>query len=312
MEAWILRRCGAAFKANNGNPSPYKLHTITVCANRHAGACCRRRRDELWAPRTLSVESVKQTVDTMRQRKGTQHARSGTDRGKSTLTEHRRSYWKTAVSTALLVLVGFAAIVWLLVERRMAQEPRSPLVLLLWSAGFLLLLCGELVTVLALAGAIISLHRDYLEAHGTPYAGRPREWHGGFAVQRFRALLRVLSALRGRRHGRLDLRAGELVEILSREEILATLDCRGELDSLPFMPEMEAWCGERARVHRRVEKIFDWITASGLRRMRDTVILEGLRCDGSSHGGCQADCPFLWKEAWLRRASAKGINSVAQ
>ena len=224
------------------------------------------------------------------------------------MTEHRRSYWKTAVSTALLVLVGLAAIVWLLVERRMAQEPWSPLVVLLWSAVFLLLLCGELVTVLALAGAIISLHRDYLEAHGTPYAGRPREWQGGLVVQHSRALLR---ALRVRRPGRLDLRAGELVEILPREEILATLDCRGELDSLPFMPEMEAWCGQRARVFRRVEKIFDWITESGLRRMRDTVILEGLRCDGSAHGGCQADCPALWKEAWLRRASTEQQFSIA-
>ena len=95
------------------------------------------------------------------------------------------------------------------------------------------------------------------------------------------------------------------MEIRSLDEILATLDDRGERDSLPFMPEMEAWCGRQARVFRRVDKIFDWITSSGLRRMQDTVILEGLRCDGRDHGGCQADCPILWKEAWLRRASKK-------
>ena len=215
------------------------------------------------------------------------------------MTEHRASYWKTAVSTALLVLVGFAAIVWLLVERRMAQEPRSPLVLLLWSAGFLLLLCGELVTVLALAGAIISLHRDYLEAHGTPYAGRPREWHGGFAVQRFRALLRVLRALRGRRHGRLDLRAGELVEILSREEILATLDCRGELDSLPFMPEMEAWCGERARVNRQIdERSGRMITFT-----TPCITLEGVTATGEYFEFAPLDERIYWREIWLERAN---------
>jgi hypothetical protein len=33
--------------------------------------------------------------------------------------------------------------------------------------------------------------------------------------------------------------------------------------------------------------------------MRDAVLLENLRCDGSAHGGCQADCRFYWKEAWL-------------
>ena len=35
--------------------------------------------------------------------------------------------------------------------------------------------------------------------------------------------------------------------------------------------------------------------------MHDAVYLEGLRCDGSGHGGCQAGCRIYWKEAWLRR-----------
>jgi hypothetical protein len=205
----------------------------------------------------------------------------------------------------LLALAWLAAIVWLLIEKQIAQKSWSHLVILVWSAGGLMLLCGEIVTVLVMAGALISLHRDSLERRGMPYVGRPREWHGGFVVRGFRVLLRGLRALGGRRPGQLDLRAGELVEIRSREEILATLDGRGERDSLPFMPEMEALCGRQARVFRRVDKIFDWILSSGLRRMRDTVILEGLRCDGSYHGGCQADCPTLWKEAWLRRVATK-------
>src|SRR5262249_4423538 len=29
------------------------------------------------------------------------------------------------------------------------------------------------------------------------------------------------------------------------------------------------------------------------------VLLE-TRCDGSAHGGCQAGCTILWKEAWLK------------
>ena len=228
------------------------------------------------------------------------------------LTQHRASYWKTAVSAALLALAGFAAIVWLFVEKHIVQRPLPPHVILLWLAGGFVLLSGEAVTGLVLAGALISLRRDHLESLGMPYVGRPREWHGGFVVQHFRALLRALRNLRGRRPGQLDLRAGELVEIRSLEEILATLDSRGEVESLPFMPEMEVWCGRQVRVFRRVDKIFDWILGSGLRRMRDTVILEGLRCDGCHHGGCQADCPILWKEAWLRRASMKQKAPLTQ
>jgi hypothetical protein len=34
--------------------------------------------------------------------------------------------------------------------------------------------------------------------------------------------------------------------------------------------------------------------------MRDTVHLEGVRCDGDAHGGCEAGCLIFWKEAWLR------------
>jgi len=221
------------------------------------------------------------------------------------LTEQRKSYWKTAAGAGLLAVGTCAAVIWLVVEREIAQNrwPRSEA--LVWVVGGLTLLCVEIPSVLVLVGALVSLRRDSLETRGVPYVGSPREWHGGFVVRNLRAVLRDMRAFRGQRQGQLDLRAGEWVEIRSRDEILATLDSNGELDYLPFMPEMEAFYGRRVRVFRRVDKIFDWITSSGLRRMRDTVILEGLRCDGDYHSGCQADCPILWKEAWLRRASTK-------
>ena len=97
------------------------------------------------------------------------------------------------------------------------------------------------------------------------------------------------------------LRAGELVQVRSEEEILATLDADGRLDGLPFMPEMRAWCGQRFRVTRRADKTCDTVEFRGQRRMHDTVHLANLRCDGSAHGGCQAGCLTFWKEAWLVR-----------
>jgi hypothetical protein len=97
------------------------------------------------------------------------------------------------------------------------------------------------------------------------------------------------------------LRPGDVVEVKSAAEILATLDATGALDDMPFMPEMVRHAGRRYRVTRRVDKICDTIAATGSRRMHDTVYLEDLRCDGSGHGGCQAGCMLYWKEAWLRR-----------
>jgi hypothetical protein len=99
----------------------------------------------------------------------------------------------------------------------------------------------------------------------------------------------------------LNLRPGELVEVRSQAEILATLDAAGRLDAQPFMPEMLKFCGKQFRVYKRADKTCDTISSSGSRRMWNTVYLDDLRCDGAAHDGCQARCLVFWKEAWLKR-----------
>jgi hypothetical protein len=101
------------------------------------------------------------------------------------------------------------------------------------------------------------------------------------------------------------LRAGDVVELRSPAEILATLDETGAAEGLPFMPEMLAFFGGRFRVEARVERACDTLKG-GVRRIPDTVMLDDLRCDGSAHAGCQAGCRLYWKEAWLRPASESG------
>jgi hypothetical protein len=98
----------------------------------------------------------------------------------------------------------------------------------------------------------------------------------------------------------LGLRAGSWVEVRSRAEILATLDDQGRLDALPFMPEMLQYCGKRFRVFKSAHKTCDTIERYQGRSMTNAVHLEGLRCDGEAHGGCQARCLIFWKEAWLK------------
>lgn len=106
----------------------------------------------------------------------------------------------------------------------------------------------------------------------------------------------------------LGLHAGDWVVVRSKEEILATLDANGRLDGLPFQPEMFAWCGRRARVAKSAHKTCDSTPhRTGGRRMFDAVHLEGGRCDGGLHDGCQADCVFFWKDAWLKRDGASEV-----
>ncbi len=96
-----------------------------------------------------------------------------------------------------------------------------------------------------------------------------------------------------RRHGRSDrYQRGQVVEVRSHREILATLDSNGKLDNLPFMPEMAKCCGRRFRVYRRAEKVF-LDQYYYVARMPRAVFLEGVRCDGAAHAGCQMGCLIL-------------------
>lgn len=97
-----------------------------------------------------------------------------------------------------------------------------------------------------------------------------------------------------------NLMPGQWVEVRPASEILATLDGSGCLDGMPFMPEMLPRCGRRFRVAMRADRSCTHPPQMPMRKLRDTVVLQGLRCDGAAHGGCQLGCMLMWREAWLR------------
>jgi len=170
-----------------------------------------------------------------------------------------------------------------------------------WGAWLAIVLSTVVLTLLSVYAALIAvggmivLHRDSCEERGLPYSPTRR---------RERVISPMRAAIRRSIRPAARLRPGELVEVRSLPEILATLDERGCLDGLPFMPEMVRYCGHRVPVHRRVDKVWEYAHGTGLRSVRDAVLLETLRCDGQSHGGCQARCQLIWKEAWLRPPGA--------
>jgi hypothetical protein len=107
-----------------------------------------------------------------------------------------------------------------------------------------------------------------------------------------------------------QFRVGDIVEVRSAAEILATLDENGELENLPFMPEMLQYCGRRLTVHKVAHKLCDTISATGLRWINSAVHLTGARCDGQAHGGCQTGCQFYWKDAWLKPVTARQSDAA--
>ncbi|MEM8945136.1 MAG: hypothetical protein AAGD11_08130 [Planctomycetota bacterium] len=100
------------------------------------------------------------------------------------------------------------------------------------------------------------------------------------------------------------LRPGDWVRVRTVEEIAATLDDRGQLDGLPMMPEMLAFVGRRCRVASRAEAACATDQVTAIRRLRNVVHLEGLRCNGVDHGQCQSGCLIFWHEAWLESVDA--------
>jgi hypothetical protein len=103
------------------------------------------------------------------------------------------------------------------------------------------------------------------------------------------------------RPSRLQVRfkKGDVVDVLPWDELIHTLDASGTVDGLPFMPEMLRYCGKRLMITKRLERTCEDIEG-GMRRIRNVVFLNDLRCDGSEHGGCQKGCCMLWKDDWLR------------
>lgn len=102
---------------------------------------------------------------------------------------------------------------------------------------------------------------------------------------------------------------GDLVEVKAPDEILQTLDAHGAVDHVPFMPEMTQFCGRRFRVSRRAFPVC--VSASSPRAFRgdDIVTLDGVRCSGAAHDGCQKACVIFWREAWLRKVEDTATQS---
>src|SRR5258708_20117752 len=90
-----------------------------------------------------------------------------------------------------------------------------------------------------------------------------------------------------------EFRAGQLVEVRSKEEILRTLDSNGRVQEMPFMPEMFRYCGRRFRVYKRAHKTCDFVNKTGIRKLPSAVHLEGLRWHDSAHARRQAT-PILF------------------
>ena len=106
----------------------------------------------------------------------------------------------------------------------------------------------------------------------------------------------------------LNLQAGEYIEVKSEEEILKTLDEEGKLNGLTYIPAMREFCGKRFKVFKRMETMYQEESGK-VRRLKHTVLLDGVHCDGMLMR-CDRACFFFWREGWLRRVDGPKSDPI--
>jgi hypothetical protein len=97
------------------------------------------------------------------------------------------------------------------------------------------------------------------------------------------------------------LKAGDWVQVRSKDEIHATLGDWNYLKGCSFMDEMWQYCGTKQRVLKRVEHFLDERDYL-LKKVRGIVILDRVNCQGTvDFGPCDRSCFFFWREEWLKK-----------
>ena len=100
--------------------------------------------------------------------------------------------------------------------------------------------------------------------------------------------------------GRLDLKAGDWVEVKSTDEIRLTLDFDGRNYGLSFEPDMVDFTGRRFQVEFPIQKIILEQTGKMI-PLANTVALKRVACEGLCTKNCPRNNTLYWPEIWLKR-----------
>jgi hypothetical protein len=99
----------------------------------------------------------------------------------------------------------------------------------------------------------------------------------------------------------LNLQPGDLVRVIAKEQIEATLDPWKAFKGCGFMKEMWPYCGTTHKVHKLVTRFLDERDYR-LKKTKGIVLLEGVYCQGTEKfGPCDRSCFFFWRQEWLEK-----------
>ena len=108
----------------------------------------------------------------------------------------------------------------------------------------------------------------------------------------------------------IELIAGDIVHIKSKDEIKSLLDEKNASGGCVFTPEMYKYCGQQFRVHKRVDYFYDEVKAK-MCKCKNLYLLEGAFCSGERRAfpnNCDRNCFLFWHSSWLIKVNQEAYS----
>ena len=101
----------------------------------------------------------------------------------------------------------------------------------------------------------------------------------------------------------IELVEGDIICVRSKGEIRSILDEKNASGGCVFTPEMYKYCGQRFKVHKRVDYFYDEVKAK-MCKCKNLYLLEGAFCSGERRvfpNNCDRYCFLFWHKDWLKK-----------
>lgn len=97
-------------------------------------------------------------------------------------------------------------------------------------------------------------------------------------------------------------KVGELVKVLSREDIFNTIDSGKATEGLRLTEQMLVYCGNKYKILKVISSFYNERKRRTVKPKKPLYILEDVICNGEVNSfdiKCDHCCYLLWHEDWL-------------
>jgi hypothetical protein len=99
-----------------------------------------------------------------------------------------------------------------------------------------------------------------------------------------------------------SIQTGETIRVLSKNEIMLTLDQSGKTEGCTFQAEMFNYCEKELNVFKKVDFFYDEVKQK-MCKCKNIYLLQGACCSGVTAylRPCDRSCFFFWHRSWFNK-----------